>query len=205
MRDVDATIEWYAEHRVYPTSLGFDPDGMCLKICRTARDIPAKYPSALSAQLQTPEEYRVHDISKIRRGMVMFFDDPTDSNPYGHIVTCIGRERGADRSLLASVLVRTNSVLSNQIVVTRADYFPRNWGDDFQFAATWLNGVPLDMGGKSEAPKRKPGRLPNLRAARKELQEALEHHQEKGHARLAAALRRDIRELDETIEKFSAK
>jgi hypothetical protein len=94
--------------------LGFDPNGMCLRICRTARDIGPVYPSAVVAQNATPAAHRVYGVADVRRGMVVYYDDPNDSNPYGHIVTVVGRDRDADPDSLSSLLVRSNSVVSHE-------------------------------------------------------------------------------------------
>jgi hypothetical protein len=79
--------------------------------------------------------------------MDLYFDDPHDSNPFGHIVTMIGRVKGYDPDSLDDVLVRTNSVVSGRVVVVRASYFKAHWGDAFQFGAFWLNGFELDYPG----------------------------------------------------------
>lgn len=136
----EQALQWYQFHRDDPP---FDPDGMCLKVCRTARNIPAKYASAKEAQDATPKEHRVTNIADIRRGMVMYFDTVGDSNPFGHIVTVAGRVKGADRDSLDSIIVWTNSVVANKLVAVRASYFGQHWADKFQFAATWLNGQEL--------------------------------------------------------------
>lgn len=143
MRNWQGTINWYEDHET-AQQIGFNPDGMCLACCRTARDIGPKYASAKLAAEATPQRYRVHNVADLRRGMVLYFDDPNDSNKFGHIVTMIGRVKGANRNSLHDVLVRTNSVVSGRIVVVRGDYFQEHWGDSFQFGAFWLNGVELD-------------------------------------------------------------
>lgn len=205
MRDTAGAIAWYRANEVWPGQIGFDPDGMCLKICRTARDIEAKYPSALSAQVATPVKYRVTDVADIEKGMVVYFDDPNDSNPFGHIVTVVGRVSGVARSSLSSLLVRTNSVQANRIVVVRGDYFQQHWGDEFQFAATWLNGVELPDFQAAPVEPKPPltKQAPNLRAAIKELQESVAYHKAKGHTRLVRALQRDIEAIRQTIRDFS--
>lgn len=134
------TLEWYNDESQSPP---FDPDGMCLKVCRTARNIGPMFASALEAQQETPNEHRVSKIEDIHRGMVMYFDTVGDSNPYGHIVTVAGRDKNKPASSLASLIVWTNSVVANKLVKVRADYFPLHWGDKFQFGATWLNGQEL--------------------------------------------------------------
>lgn len=140
---VTQTLNWYNREATSPP---FDPDGMCLKVCRTARNIGSAYPSAKKAQDATPAKNRITRIRDIKPGHVMYFDTVGDSNPYGHIVTVVGRVKGVDPDSLSSLVVWTNSVKANQLVKVRADYFPRYWGDKFTFASDWLNGVALDMG-----------------------------------------------------------
>lgn len=139
-------MEWYKTHQT-AREIGFDPDGMCLKVCRTSRGIGPKYLTAKQAQDATPRKFRVHKVSDLRQGMKLFFDDPNDSNTAGHIVTMIGRVRGGNRNSLDDVLVETNSVKSGELVVVRASYFKQHWGDGFQFGAFHLNGVEFDYHG----------------------------------------------------------
>jgi hypothetical protein len=207
MRNTNETIQWYRAHET-TSQLGYDPGGRCLQICREARGLAARYPSALSAQIATPSKYRVSDIGDIRRGMVVYFDDRNDSNPYGHIVTVVGRVKGADPRSLSSLLTRTNSVVSGRVVVVKADYYPRYWGDAYQFAATWLNGYPLEMRDTKKAPEPKPqtvGDATNLKQAIDELQEAKKFHKEQKNDRIVRALDRDIKAVRQTIEKFERK
>lgn len=140
-------LSWYRSHRT-TQQIGFNPDGMCLKVCRMARNIPAKYLTAKQAQDATPEEHRVHAIRDLRRGMILFIDDPNDSNRAGHIVTLAGRVKGFDPDSLHDLLVWTNSVVSGHLVLVRGDYFLEHWGDKFQFGATILNDVELDVPGR---------------------------------------------------------
>jgi hypothetical protein len=200
-RDVDGTIGWYRANEAWPAAIGFDPDGMCMKICRTARNIGPGAASALVSQNMTPPEFRVHQINKIKRGMVGYFDDPNDSNPFGHIVTFVARIKDADPDSLSSLLVRTNSVVSNKLVVVRADFFGKHWGDSFQFAGTWINGVPLIF--PEEQPPPAPRPLLTKRGTDR-LREILEMYdglieQHQDDERLVRALRRDKREVAETL------
>lgn len=144
MNDYRETLEWYRTHQT-TREIGFNPDGMCLAVCRTARDIGAYYPSATAAQDATPYKYRVHRVRDLRRGMVLYFDEPNDSNRFGHIVTMIGRVKGFNWDDMNDVLVETNDVKSGELVVVRGTYFKQYWGDDFQFGATYLNGMVLDI------------------------------------------------------------
>lgn len=141
--DWQETLEWYDKHQT-TSQIGFNPDGMCLKVCRTARGLGSLHASAVEAQNATPLAHRVHKVRDLRKGMVLYFDTVGDSNPFGHIVTMIGRVPGFDWDDLNDVLVETNSVKSGELVVVRASYFEQFWGDKFQFGATWLNGEPID-------------------------------------------------------------
>lgn len=141
-RTTGQALDYYARHA---DSWPFTPDGMCLAICRDARNIPARYPSAKAAQDATPREYRITRIRDIRPGMVVFYDDPRDSNRFGHVVTVAGRDPSKSPDDLASLVVWTNSVVRGRVVKVAGDYFPRHWGDPFVFAATWLNGQELRL------------------------------------------------------------
>jgi hypothetical protein len=160
MRNYEETLQWYKTHQT-TSQIGFDPDGMCLKICRTARGIGSRYGSAKKAQDATPANHRVHKIANLRKGMVIYYDDPNDSNKFGHIVTMVGRAKGGDRNNLHDILVETNSVKANEVVVVHGDYFPKNWGDKFQFGATWLNGMVLDVPSSATAVQKFKKTAPN--------------------------------------------
>jgi len=193
MRNVAGVKAWYQDNKTSPP---FDPDGQCLKVVRYARDIGPMYPSAISAAYATPKEHRVYDWADIRSGMIGFFDDPNDGNPYGHVVTFHARTKDKRG------LTWTNSVKDNQLVLVYANYFPRYWGDAFLFAATWLNGQALSFPNKPQ-PKPKPTRtLENLQHAIKDLQDMIAHHRKKGNLRLVHALQRDLEHLRETLKEF---
>lgn len=206
VNDVHEMVDWYRAHET-TAELGYNPDGMCLKIAHDASDVPALYPSAFAAQHATPAKYQVTKVADLRRGMKLFFDDPTDDNPFGHVTSMVGRVKGSDPNDLNGVLVRTNSVKSGQVVVVRATYFKTHWGDDFQFGATWLNGVVLDMNWDDPKPKPKPSpvkpTVKAIRAAIKELQAQLAKVEGTGHPRIVNALKRDIATLQKSIQSFS--
>lgn len=189
IREFDETLEWYREN-VTTRDIGFNPDNMCLKICRTARNIPALHSTAKLAQDATPERYRIHKVRDLRKGMILYFDDPNDSNRAGHIVTMQGRVKGFDEDDMNDVLVKTNSVVSGQLVTVRASYFAKHWGDEFQFGSNYLNGMVLDVYGRQSRVEkfRRTGPNWNLRLL----------------DRAAKAGRRDIahklREIDKTVD-----
>jgi hypothetical protein len=137
------TLDWFKSHRT-KERIGFDPDGMCLKIQRTARAIPPRYLTARESMMATPMEYRHTRVRDLRRGMVAYYADPFDNNPADHIVGVIGRVKDFDPDDLNDVLMITNSVKQNELVIVRGTYFEQHWGDDFKFGATWLNGYELD-------------------------------------------------------------
>lgn len=145
-------LDWYRHHQT-AHQIGFNPDGMCLKVCRTSRNIGSKHLTAKQAQDATPKANRFYKVRDLRRGMKLFFDDPHDSNTAGHIVTMIGRVKGFDWDSLDDVLVETNSVVKGQLVVVRGSYFKQHWGDGFQFGTDYLNGVEFDYAGKPKPPR----------------------------------------------------
>lgn len=198
MRDWRETLDWYRSHQT-AQDLGFHPDGMCLKICRTARGLPAVYPSAVVSQNATPQAHRVHKVADLRRGMVGYFDDPNDSNQFGHIATMIGRVKGADRDSLHDTLWETNSVISGQVVVVRGDYFAQHWGDRFVFGATWLNGSVLDVPAvKSDQPELGEARLENFRETANEWDvKILDRLAEK-----RADVRRQVNLIEEAVRRL---
>jgi hypothetical protein len=146
MRDWKGDLAWYQSHQT-TAQIGFNPDGMCLAVCRTSRDIGPRYSSAKQAQDNTPKEFRVYRIRDLRRGMKIFIDDPNDSNKFGHIVTMAGRVKGFQWDDPNDILVWTNSVSSGRLVLVRLTYFKEHWGDSFQFGAFWLNGQEFDYPG----------------------------------------------------------
>lgn len=162
-RTTAEALKWLESHTTAP-ALGYNPDGMCLKITRQARGIGAMYPSARAAQDATPAKHRITDLRKIRPGMVMYFDDPRDGNPYGHIVTVASTKDGKPATSLGDISVWTNSVVSGRLSLVSADYFPRGWGDPFTFASDWLNGVELRLDATKAKPSKPKGpTMPNVR------------------------------------------
>lgn len=161
-------LQWYRENQT-TAQIGFNPDNMCLKVCRTSRDIPAMHGTAKQAQDATPKSHRVTRVRDLRKGMKLYFDETGDSNTAGHIVTHIGRVRGYDPDSLDDILVETNSVVPGQLVVVRASYFQQYWGDSFQFGTDYLNGVEFDYFGKKKPLERDTSaRVVNFRDSRPE-------------------------------------
>lgn len=192
MRDTAETMAFLrGQAKSGSTSWG----NLCLKLQRMARGLPAVYPSALAAQEATPKDKRIRELSKIKRGMVCYFDDPNDSNPYGHITAVAGVDKQT-----GELLHWTNDAKGyGTVALVRHSFFQTYWGDSFQFASTWLNGYDLDL------PKPKPplaGGARNIHAAIKDLEKAAAVHRRKGHGRLVRALERDIARLKEILQRF---
>lgn len=195
MSDWRDYLEWYRENQT-TAQIGFNPDGMCLKVCRTAHGIDARFLTAKQAQDATPKEHRVRRVQDLRRGMVLFFDDPHDSNTAGHIVTMIGRVKGFDPSDMHDVLVETNSVVSGQLVIVRGDYFNQHWGDRFQFGADFLNGEEFDYLGKTPPRPKGPSGVVRIEHFR----DTAPRWDVKILDRLADAGRRDVKRKVERID-----
>lgn len=170
---------------------------LCLKLQRMARGLPAVYPSALAAQLATPEEDRVYKLDDLRRGMVAYSDDPLDGNPYGHIYFIAGRNDDGE------ILTWSNDARrSGGVDMVPLSFYQNVWGDKFQFGATSLNGYDLP---EFEAPRPKPdrGRLGGLfQHSIEDLRKARAHHKKQGHDRLVAVLDRDLARMKRQAARF---
>lgn len=172
---------------------------LCLRLQREARGLPAIYPSALAAQNATPEEDRVYRAKDLKRGMVAYFDDINDSNPYGHIVFVIGSDKQGELICWTNDALRTGGV-----DVVRMDWFQQHWGDVFQFGATSLNGY--DLPEFDEPPKPKPGRGTlgaNFAHAIADVEKALSIHERKGHDAIVRVLKRDLARMQKHAARFS--
>lgn len=193
-RDTRETMEWLrGQHASGTRAWG----SKCLQLQRTARNLPAVYPSALAAAHATPEADRVYDVNQLRRGMVVYFDDPHDGNPYAHVTSVAGRTR-RDRSI---ILEWTNDAKNYGAVdLVRHTFFPAYWGDKFMFGATSLNGFDLIL------PDRTPGPLAqgdrNFDRAIDALEDAIADHSKKRHDALVRALKRELADMREIRKRF---
>lgn len=176
--------------------------GYCLRLARMAPRLPAVHPSAVAAQQATPRRNRVHDIQDLRRGMVAYFDDPNDSNPYGHIVTVAGWVNQEPTDSLDDLLCWSNDAArTGGVDLVRASFFPAAWGDEFQFGATSLNGY--DLPGYQAGVRRHALIGDALDQAIRDIRAAMREHRAAGHTRLVNALARDLAELKQTRARFS--
>lgn len=169
----------------------------CLKLQRMARGLPIVYPSALTAQLATPESERVYKIEDLRRGMIAYSDDPNDNNPSGHVYFIAGRNK------LGQVLTWTNDAIrTGGVDIVPIDFYRKNWGDKFQFGATWLNGY--DFSEFDKPPVETRGRLgDNYAAAIEDLEKIERHHRSRGHIILADKLKKDLERMKRRLKNHS--
>lgn len=170
---------------------------MCLSLQRNARGLPAVYPSALSAQRATPVSERVNRIADLKRGMVAYSDDPSDSNPWGHIYFIIGRKsRKVSRSDPSNILCWSNDVVagkSGAVGVVALTFFRANWGDGFQFGATWLNGYDFAEFDKAPKPVANRGTLSkNYEHAIEDVEREIRRIRGTGHPRILELLESDL-------------
>lgn len=196
MRNVEDTIAFLRQQHTSGSTAWYQ---LCQSLARQARGLPAVYPSALASQEATPREHRYYDLDKVKRGMVMYFDDPNDSNPYGHIVTAATTLRDD-----GSILTWTNDARGRgRVDLVRHTFFPQYWGDKFQFAATWLNGYDLTFPEpKPTKPLGKKGQE-RIKDTIQELEGMIERHERQNHTRLVRALKRDVRHLKSILKEFS--
>lgn len=206
-RTTKEALDWYEnQRRINSRAWG----RLCLKAVRTARGIPPMFASAVAAQAATPREDRIYDLDKIKVGMVGFFDDPNDSNKFGHVATCRGRAKDGE------LLWWSNDVKEfGALDVVRHSFFERFWTDPFVFAATSINGVDLRL----DAPKPPKPALKDPKAIRDTIQEisqaldrlndSIKFHTRKDHPKLVRELKKDRdrllktrNHLRDTIEKF---
>lgn len=177
--------------------------GMCLSLQRQARGLPAIYPSALSAALATPESERVHKVADLRRGMVAYSDDPNDGNPFGHIYYIIGWKDGVRRGDPDDCLTWTNDRRPGMVDVVPLSYYRANWGDGFQFGATWLNGYDFKEFEAKPKPPPEPVLGKQYEHAMEDLRKVIQFHKKKGHDRLVELLQRDLTKMKGRATRFS--
>lgn len=190
-----------------------DWKALCLSLTRQAAGTPAVAPSALAAAHMTPEAERVYKVRDLRRGMVAYFDDPGDSNPFAHVVTVAGWRNGTPTDDLDDLLVWSNDAArTGGVDLIRASFFPGTnpgWGDGFLFGAKSINGY--DLPGYLSARPAPPATLgATFDQAIAGVRQAIRHHRRKQaedptprRAALIRALAEDLAQMKETRKKFS--
>lgn len=174
--------------------------GLCLKLQRSARNLPGVFPSAFAAQMGTPMSDRVYDLNKLVSGMVVFIDDPHDSNRFGHIAGLRTRQK-----VDGDWLTWTNDALNEHggVNCVDIDWFKANWGDSFQFGARSLNGFDLLLPkpvvthkpSKHPEPPHKTATPDNFDYAIHRMQKARKFHVDHEHPRYVKAIDKAIHQL----------
>jgi hypothetical protein len=134
-RNTPDSLAWLKhQHDVQASSWG----GLCQKLTRSARNLPALFPSAFAQIQGTPMSDRVHDVDQMQAGMPVMFDDPNDNNPFAHIATLRTRQKDG------TWLVWSNDALGHgRVWCVDLTWFQRHWGDPMVFASKSLNGFDL--------------------------------------------------------------
>lgn len=165
----------------------------CLILQRTARGIPAVFPSAYAAAVGTPESERVYLEDHFRRGMVGF-SKGTDSA--GHIFYIAGRDHNG------TVMAWTNDKRHGMVDLVPMSFFEDVWHHKILFAATYLNGY--DFRDFNKPPKPVHATLgKNFDAGIQSLEKALEYHKRHNHDSLVALLTKDIKRMKKQLERHS--
>lgn len=171
--------------------------GLCLSLARHARGIPALYPSALAAAHGTPKSERILYVSQLRTGHVVYFDDPNDGNPYGHIATVAGWVGPHTDS--NNCIVGSSDVVAGKpgaVGFVPITWFHKHWGDRFMFGAGWLNGYNFhDLDAKPTATAGRWELAANLDHAIADLEKAIRQQRALGHTAVVNALWADLSRL----------
>lgn len=176
---------------------------MCLSLQRQARGLPAVYPSAISAMHATPQAERVTSLHNLRRGMIAYSDDPNDSNRFGHIYFIAGWF-GKSMDNPDNLMTWTNDARrSGGVDMVPITFYRKNWGDTFQFGATWLNGFDFSEFNVA-APKPIEVHLgENYAHAIKDLEAAIQNHSAKKHTGLVDLLKKDLAHMKDVQKTYS--
>jgi hypothetical protein len=190
LRDAhDGPLEWHA---------------LCLSLARQAPGLPGGIPSAHAAALMTPQAHRVHDVSKLRRGMVIYYADFNDDNPFDHVDTMAGWHTPSPTHDLHDTATWTNDIVRDGGVdLVRGDLVPQEWGDPFWFGAISLSGFMLPGYEDPRAPQPTPLTIgQNLDDAIMAVRRGIRFHRREEHPKRVAALVKDLTELQETRKQF---
>ena len=173
----------------------------CLNLQHTARDIPAVFPTAFSAQLATPKSERVPHVADLRGGMIGY---TKGSDPAGHVFYILGRRPGFDLANPDGVLCESNDVVAGKtghVGIVTLSFFRVNWGHTWQFGATMLNGY--DFADFNAKPKPvHPTLGGNYEAAIKAVKKAVASHKKDRDDTLYLALKRDLARMQKRYDRY---
>lgn len=106
--------------------------GMCLKTCRQAWKLRAKYPSAISAWTNTPKKYKSTNKLIIPVGAPVFWK----GGRFGHV---------AIQSHKPGYVWTTDLPIKNRIGLVAIDFVELKWGYKFLGWTTRLNGKDINV------------------------------------------------------------
>ena len=108
--------------------------GLCLKTCREAWGLPARYPSAIVAWRRTPKKYKSKDWRCAPIGAVHYYA----GGKFGHVVI---------QSELKNKVWGTDLPRTNKIGLHHRRLPVNKWGYKYLGWASWLNGHELPLKG----------------------------------------------------------
>jgi hypothetical protein len=107
--------------------------GLCLKTCREAFGIPAKYPSAIVAWRNTPKKNQFKDFRKAPVGALHYYE----GGRFGHVVI---------QSDLKNRVWGTDLPEKNKIGLHHRRLPVNRWKYKYLGWSNWLNGKELKLG-----------------------------------------------------------
>lgn len=106
--------------------------GLCLKTCREAYLLPAKYPSAIISWNRTPNKYKNKDFRKAKIGAVHYYA----GGKYGHIVI---------QSEFKNKVWGTDLPISDKVGLHHRRLPVNKWKYKYLGWSNWLNGKELKL------------------------------------------------------------
>lgn len=184
--------------------------GMCESLQRQAHEFPARFSSAYAHQIATPLSERM-DPREAPISAFIFVDDPRDANAFGHIVG----KWGAGDGSLESIPVVTNDVSDSEggydggnVTVCPLGWFPRNWGDQIQFATTWFGGDEIPTvtppTGPEDTERWVRESIDAAKEVRRLMHKALRDNDESKHPRHEKAIQRELDAQTKIIQDLRA-
>lgn len=175
---------------------------LCLSLQRQARQLPAVYPTALSASHATPKSERVYDVNKWTRGMVGYSYDPRIPGTAGHNFFVVGRNKAG------TLITASNDVKQlGAVDYVPVEFYTNVWGHKLQFACTWLNGYNFAEE-KPEVPKVPEGPEGTLGDRYEDALDTLtviynQKRRKLGSTHpLVKALERDVKRMERKLDKW---
>jgi hypothetical protein len=107
--------------------------GLCLKTCREAYLLPARYPSAIVSWNRTPKKYKNKNFRSAPVGALHYYR----GGKYGHIVI---------QSDLRNRVWGTDLPVVNKVGLHHRRLPINRWGYKYLGWTNWLNGYEVELG-----------------------------------------------------------